>query len=68
MCSVQGNVTVEVRALYKEPINYRQPENSMHERAMHLCSTVFTFRMHLAVRHVQSVHDKQDIIVLTRGK
>ena len=56
MCAVQGNVTVDVRASYSMPIMCRQPEDLMHEMVMFLCNTVFTFRMHLALRHVQSMH------------
>ncbi len=65
--SVQGNVSVEVRASYREPVSHEQRKTFMHERPVHPCSLVFAFRMHLALRHVQSKHAKQDTIVLTRG-
>ena len=56
MCAVQGNVTVDVRASYSKPIMRRQPENFMHDMVIYLCNTIFTFHMHLALRHVQSMH------------
>ena len=61
--SVQGNVTVDVRACYQIPITLRQPEKSMHEWTMHLRHIVFASCMHLAFRHVQSVHGRLSLLM-----
>ena len=53
MCAVQGNVTVDVRAFYLEPISCRQSQNVMHEMIMYLCIIIFTFCMHLAQTYAE---------------